>query len=109
MPIAFTYRDSAGKEPRITPVFQQGILMMSAAALFPVKTPTVFLQAQAVPPSLEFSNFFSSLSKRKKQTTVVDALRREFKYIEDINVEVGISGQPTLYKPQWMGYQRKFR
>jgi hypothetical protein len=95
IPIVFNYTDEKGKNYKVSPIVKDGALTAGAVKLPPIRS--TFFPTHSSLPAQQYAAFFSDLSKHKKQVPVVDLLRTEFPFVENVSVEVGISGLPTLY------------
>ncbi len=93
--VVFLYRDQNGQEHEIVPVVTpQGIVLQGTQS---IAIQSVFFATQVPLNSAQYADYFSSLSKQKKQTPIVEILRTEFDFIEEITVETGGGGQSVLY------------
>src|SRR5262249_15402790 len=93
-PLVFTWKDSAGQIYTYGPKISAGGLQLETSK---EQLPDYFLIAanQTMPPA-ENANRFSVLSRSKRAQQFTQLFTREYKWIEDIGIEV-IAGSPVLH------------
>lgn len=87
VPLTFIYRGEDNREYQSSMDVTSSGLQMEAIALPPIHAH--FFGSQIPLNPQQYANLFSDLSIQKKQSEIVDALREEFHFIEDIGVEAG--------------------
>jgi predicted ATPase len=102
-PISFTWR-SRGREPVTASPTIQGN-QISFPSIPPWSLLTHLFATHAPHPGEQNVRAFSALSKRNKQENVINVLKREFRFIEDLSIELH-SGVSTLYA-SLKNYQNK--
>lgn len=93
VPITLEWRDSTGKILTAQPTLTEKGLNFGGS--FPA-LPVAFFASTVKTNPAETADRFSSLSKRKKEKTLIDVFRSEFPYVEDLSVEIN-AGIPMLY------------
>jgi hypothetical protein len=93
VPVTFEWRDSTGKTFSAQPTLTDRGLNLGGS--FPT-LPAAFFASSVKPNPAETADRFSNLSKRKKEKAVVDVLRNEFPYVQDLSVEIN-AGIPMVY------------
>lgn len=94
-PISFTWRLPSGKEVSVIPeVSASGLKIRSPEVLNPL--PVSFFTSAAIPTQEETAMQFSALSIRNEERQIIDAMKSEFPFIEELSVQVS-GGTPTVF------------